>query len=949
MAKLVFLKILDGNFDEGFIVDMQIFDEFDNHRRLIADTKGKLPSSGRMLSYYNEWQDCYRKIVYQRNPRIAVQNQAVTNTEIITEIKKAKKNLHIHINEWLKPQGDFIGIWTSLLTHLKDDDEDIRVIIKTDDLQLKRLPFFLWDIFFEERYYRAEVGIDLQVKSTPKTNKKNTVKVLAILGSSPLDSGPTQIQISKDLEILKNVLSSESNAKVTYLKNPKYNELADMIEEQKPQILFFAGHSHTEDKDNIGRITLGETESITIEDLKYELIKAVKAGLQLAVFNSCDGIGIAHQLSKLHIPNIIVMREALPDKVAHLFLYHFLEEFVVGKPLNRAVRRARERLNRYEQDFPGVMSLPMIWQNSAEPTLTWESLGGIPRKKVSKQLIENNQVNSVETAESIYQLNTCVNCEHENSSGATQCEACFTPLKANKTLFQNSSKTPLFNESNQLNTCINCEHRNPSGAIQCEACFTLLKANKTLPQNSSKIPPLNEPNQLKICNNCNHKSSSESTQCEACFTPFEKNKIPPNNIAFDLFPNELNQLDYDHKSPEGTACSTSVEVDQTLQEDNLAAQYLNSSNRMNICSNCKHKNSFGAIQCESCGTNLLKSCNACGHLNANDSLFCASCGEQYDLIINTKDSSVIANRYSSLENIAENDFIKIVLAKDILLSGNIKRIVKKTKFISSTTSNFEKSKYFFETEARILEKLETCDQIQRNIAFFEDQNEFYLVQECIYGHKLSQEAKGRRISNENEVISILRSTLEILNSVHRNGVIHLNVKASNLIRRKKDGKLILVNFSAAREIPVNSNQTSREGTIGYMPVEHFLGNPQTSSDIYSLGMTVIQMITKVEPWNLHRLPDGEIEWQIHVKEKPVISNELSEILNKMIKFDFLKRYQSAEEVLADLNVFNNRPSENVLLQSRAVKIKTGGLLGQLFRGKQVNIPAPKTSNENDPI
>lgn len=375
MAKLVFFKILGGDFKSGFFVHMQIFNEDKDNRVLISDIEGKLPPAQDLPDYYDNWQSFYRQMVSQRSPRLSIKNTKITNNEIIAEIKKAKDNLHFQINNWLKPDGSFTPIWTAILSNLKDKNEEIRVILKTDDSELRRLPLFVWEIFFEERYHRSEMGLYLPVESTSVElkNHQNKVKVLAVLGSTEINSNNTQLKIEKDWEMLKNLLSSESNAEVIPLMNPDLDELADTLDAQRPQILFFAGHSYTEDVKSIGRIVLSETETVTIEDLRFELIKAAKTGLKLAIFNSCNGIGIAQQLYKLQIPNIIVMREPLPDKVAHRFLQRFLEAFAAGKPLNRAVRRAREKLNRLERDFPGVMWLPMIWQNPAEPHLTWES------------------------------------------------------------------------------------------------------------------------------------------------------------------------------------------------------------------------------------------------------------------------------------------------------------------------------------------------------------------------------------------------------------------------------------------------------------------------------------------------------------------------------------------------------------------------------------------------
>ncbi|WP_375490821.1 hypothetical protein [uncultured Nostoc sp.] len=255
MAKLVFLKILGGDFNSGFLVNMQIYNEHD--RLLIADIEGKLPPAKDLPDHYAKWQACYSQIVSQRNPRLSVKNTSVRSTEIIAEIKKAKENLHFHINDWLKPEGSFIPIWTAILTHLKNEDEEIRVIFKTDNFQLRRLPLCVWEQFFEERYHRSEIAIYLPpVQSIRLKNSISRVKVLAVLGSTEISSNTTQLRIDKDWEMLKKFLSSESNAEVISLPEPNLEQLADTLDEQRPQILFFAGHSHTENEENIGRIVI---------------------------------------------------------------------------------------------------------------------------------------------------------------------------------------------------------------------------------------------------------------------------------------------------------------------------------------------------------------------------------------------------------------------------------------------------------------------------------------------------------------------------------------------------------------------------------------------------------------------------------------------------------------------------------------------------------------------
>jgi hypothetical protein len=138
---------------------------------------------------------------------------------------------------------------------------------------------------------------------------------LAVLGDK------TGIDVDKDCELLKKL----PNATTTFLSQPQRDRINDHLWNQPWNILFFAGHSKSEGE--TGRIYINDKDSLTIADLKYALRNAVTNGLQLAIFNSCDGLGLARELQDLHIPQIIVMREPVPDLVAQAFLKHFLAAF----------------------------------------------------------------------------------------------------------------------------------------------------------------------------------------------------------------------------------------------------------------------------------------------------------------------------------------------------------------------------------------------------------------------------------------------------------------------------------------------------------------------------------------------------------------------------------------------------------------------------------------------
>ncbi len=139
-------------------------------------------------------------------------------------------------------------------------------------------------------------------------------------------------------------------------------------------ILFFAGHSASFADGDVGEIYLNQTESLTISQLKNALNTAISKGLNIAIFNSCDGIGLARNLAELNIPQMIVMRTNVPDFVAQEFLKNFLVAFADDKPFYLAVREARERLQGLEDDFPCASWLPVIYQNPTTVPVTWQEL-----------------------------------------------------------------------------------------------------------------------------------------------------------------------------------------------------------------------------------------------------------------------------------------------------------------------------------------------------------------------------------------------------------------------------------------------------------------------------------------------------------------------------------------------------------------------------------------------
>jgi CHASE2 domain-containing sensor protein len=364
MGKLVVLK-LDGDFKQGFRTTLEIGLEGERPETVIT---GKLPPATELAAHYSRWQSSYRSL--GKATRIIKLKAA----SIDGSLRKGKEEccalaneLRDRLNTWLRTES-FSSIREKWLEKVSTFDE-VRVIICAENHQLWQLPWHQWDLM--ERYSQAEIGLSTLEYEPPNLetpSHRDKAKILAILGNSK------GIQVGEDQQQLQNLPS----AATTFLVEPQRQELNDQLWEQRWDILFFAGHSQTEGEK--GRIYLNQTDSLTLEELRYALKKAVEGGLQLAIFNSCDGLGLALELGRLHIPQLIVMREPVPDKVAQAFLKYFLEAFASGKALYPAVREAREELQGLEDDFPCASWLPVICQNPAAVPLTWPKLPEPPAR-----------------------------------------------------------------------------------------------------------------------------------------------------------------------------------------------------------------------------------------------------------------------------------------------------------------------------------------------------------------------------------------------------------------------------------------------------------------------------------------------------------------------------------------------------------------------------------------
>ena len=273
----------------------------------------------------------------------------------------------------------------------------------------------------------------------------------------------------------------------------------------------------------------------------------------------------------------------------------------------------------------------------------------------------------------------------------------------------------------------------------------------------------------------------------------------------------------------------------------------------------------------------------------------------------------LSGRYKIVQHLGGGGFGQTYLAQDLQLPGNPVCVVKQLKPQSTDPLTLQTAKRLFDREAQVLYKLGNHDQIPRLLAHLEQEQEFYLVQEYIEGHDLKQELPRGKKFSETQVIALCQELLTILEFVHQQEVIHRDIKPANIIRRKLDGKLVLIDFGAVKEVATqtvnpegHTNLTVAIGSPGYMPSEQLRGKPQFCSDIYAVGMLCIQALTGLPP---NQLPEdaktSEIiwrdQWQHHTPPEQVqTSYTLADVLDTMVRYDYRQRYQTAVEALQAL-------------------------------------------------
>lgn len=262
---------------------------------------------------------------------------------------------------------------------------------------------------------------------------------------------------------------------------------------------------------------------------------------------------------------------------------------------------------------------------------------------------------------------------------------------------------------------------------------------------------------------------------------------------------------------------------------------------------------------------------------------------------------ILAGRYRVLQVLGAGGFGQTYIAADLHLPGQPQCVLKHLKPATIQPEVLTLARQLFHKEAETLQQLGNHDRIPRLLAFFEEDQEFYLVQDFIRGHTLAYELTSGQPWSESAVERLLQEVLEILQFVHGQGVIHRDIKPENLMRRDEDGRLMLIDFGAIKQVRgqniTQMGQTVAIGTPGYMAPEQARGTPRPSSDIYALGVIGIQALTGRYPTDFAEDDrTGELQWQSFTNASP----HLVQVLTRMTRYHFRDRYSDAHSALVDL-------------------------------------------------
>lgn len=331
--------------------------------------------------------------------------------------------------------------------------------------------------------------------------------------------------------------------------------------------------------------------------------------------------------------------------------------------------------------------------------------------------------------------------------------------------------------------------------------------------------------------------------------------------------------------------------------------------------------------------------------------FCYRCGMPF----------LLKGRYQCDRTLGQGGFGRTYLVHD-LYRGGTKVVVK--QFIPNTSlrksgSGLEKALSLFEQESQRLLQLDQHPQIPTLFESFEANNSRYLVQQLIEGRTLADLlAKLGKPFNETQIRSVLLNLLPVLQFIHSQNIIHRDIKPENVIRRSSDKRLVLIDFGAAKAATVTLlGQTGTTiGSTGYAAPEQIYGRAVFASDLYSLGVMCLHLLTQVKPSDLYDPMEGTLVWRQFLNGHE-ISPELGRVLDRMTQSLVKDRYPSAQDALRDLlqntQSLRKKPSPTVKSAPKGQSLPNAvpaGKLAPIAQGERsptlISVPKPLSSGFN---
>ncbi len=295
--------------------------------------------------------------------------------------------------------------------------------------------------------------------------------------------------------------------------------------------------------------------------------------------------------------------------------------------------------------------------------------------------------------------------------------------------------------------------------------------------------------------------------------------------------------------------------------------------------------------------------------NSDTAEHCLNCGSNL----------LLRQRYRPIQLLGKGGFGKTFLALDEDIPSHPRCAVKQFHFYDRDPEIFKKAVELFHQEAIRLDELGKHPQIPALLACFEQQQQIYLVQEFIEGPTLKQEL-DEDIYDETQIWQLLQDLLPVLQFIHDSRVIHRDIKPENIIRRQSDNKPVLIDFGIAKLMTETAilRPATLIGSQDYVAPEQMRGKVFPASDLYSLGVTCIRLMTQVPPLDMYDYNNERWWWREFLPKGTSISDELGEILDKLLQTHLNQRYGFAAEVLQDINAALDMREQNLLLSKMPI-------------------------------